>query len=354
MVAPHRVLVTGGSGFMGSNFVLYLLARHPSWQVVNLDRLTYAGNRSNLLEIEGSRRYRFVQGDIRDAALVDQLMDEVEAVVNFSAETHVDRSLLDGHSFLTTNVQGTYVLLEAALRHPNVRRFLHISSDEVYGETAAGCSARETDPLRPRNPYAASKAGADMQCIAFYGAYGLPVIIVRPVNNMGPRQHPEKIIPLFITSALLDQPLPLYGDGRQERDWLFVEDHCRALDLVLQQGQPGEVYNIGAGNHQQNLRLAESILDLLGKPRSLIRFVPDRQGHDRRYSLDSSKLRSLGWSPEHNFSSALEKTVAWYKANRRWWEAVYADPAFRDYYQRQYAERLAQGISYNPTGVPAG
>lgn len=345
-MANLRVLVTGGCGFIGSNFILYLLGRYPDCQIVNLDKLTYASNLDNLREAEDDPRYRFVQGDIGDSALVGEIIKEVDVVFNFAAETHVDRSLMDGGAFITTDVYGTYVLLEAARRQPGLRRFIHISTDEVYGEMAAGRSARESDPLRPRSPYAASKAGADMQCLAFIESYGLPVIITRAANNIGPRQHPEKMVPLFVTSALLEQPLPLYGDGLQVRDWLFVEDHCRALDLILQQGEPGQVYNIGADNYQQNLGVAEAILDLLGKPRSLIRFVEDRQGHDRRYSLDWSKLRSLGWTPDHDFSAALEKTVAWYKAHRWWWERIYAGP-FRHYYEKQYGQRLAAGTPYD-------
>ena len=347
MTGGLKVLITGGSGFIGSNFVLYLLRRYPNCQIINLDKLTYASNPDNLREVENDPRYRFVQGDICDATLVGELMAEVDVVFNFAAETHVDRSLMDAASFIATDVYGTYVLLEAARHHPNLRRFVHISTDEVYGEMAAGRSAHESDHLRPRSPYAASKAGADMQCIAFFETYGLPVIITRAANNVGPRQHVEKVIPLFITSALNDQPLPLYGDGLQVRDWLFVEDHCQALDLILQEGQPGEIYNVGADNYQENLRVAEVILDRVGRPRGLIRFVEDRQGHDRRYSLDWSKLRSLGWSPAHDFAAALEKTVAWYVANRWWWERIYAAGPFQEYYRKQYGKRLARGQPYS-------
>ena len=346
MAANLRFLVTGGCGFIGSNFILYLLDHYPQCRVINLDKLTYASNPDNLREVEGDPRYRFVQGDIGDAALVDEIMGAVDVVFNFAAETHVDRSLMDGGAFITTDVYGTYVLLEAARRQPSLRRFLHISTDEVYGEMAAGRSAKESDPLRPRSPYAASKAGADMQCLVFVETYGLPVIITRAANNVGPRQHPEKLVPLFVTGAILELPLPLYGDGLQVRDWLFVEDHCRALDLIFRRGQPGQIYNVGADNYRQNIRVAEAILDMLGKPRSLIRFVEDRQGHDRRYSLDWSRLRSLGWAPDHDFSAALEKTVAWYVANRWWWERIYAGP-FRDYYERQYGQRLAAGAAYD-------
>ncbi|MBI1886452.1 MAG: dTDP-glucose 4,6-dehydratase [Chloroflexi bacterium] len=347
MLKDARILVTGGCGFIGSNFILHLLREYPGCRVVNLDKLTYASNPNNLRHVQDDARYRFVEGDICDAKLVDRLMADVDAVFNFAAETHVDRSLLEAGSFITTDVYGTYVLLEAARRYGNVRRFVQISTDEVYGDMPEGQSARETDALRPRSPYAASKAGGDMQCLAFFETYGLPAIITRAANNIGPRQHVEKVVPLFATSALRDQPLPLYGDGRQVRDWLYVEDHCRALDLIARAGEPGEVYNIGAGNYQENINVAEAILDLLEKPRSLIRFVTDRQGHDRRYSLDSSKLRTVGWSPRYDFHSALANTVAWYRENRWWWAPIYADALFQEYFERQYGERLAQGVPYD-------
>ncbi len=349
MTKLGTVLVTGGCGFIGGNFILYLLERYPDCRVVNLDKLTYASNPENLRDVQTDRRYRFVQGDICDAPLVNELVGQAEVVFNFAAETHVDRSLMEAGSFITTDVYGTYVLLDSVRRHPDVRRFVQVSTDEVYGDMEPGRSARETDPLHPRSPYAASKAGGDMQCIAFFETYGVPVIVTRAANNVGPRQHIEKVTPLFITSALNDRPLPLYGDGRQVRDWLYVDDHCRALDLVLQKGEPGEVYNVGADNFQENVRLAEAILDLLGKPRRLIRFVEDRQGHDRRYSLDWSKLRALGWSPAHDFALALEKTVAWYVENRWWWEAIYAGP-FLEYYEKQYGRRLAESTPYRGEG----
>jgi len=346
MAADLKFLITGGCGFIGSNFIIYLLNRYPQCQIVNLDKLTYASNPDNLKEVANDPRYRFVQGDICDVSLVEEVMRDVNVVFNFAAETHVDRSLMDAGTFITTDVYGTYVLLDAARRQPNLQRFIQISTDEVYGEMAADYSARESDPLHPRSPYAASKTGGDMQCFAFVQTYGLPVIITRAANNVGPRQHPEKMVPLFVTGAILERPLPLYGDGLQVRDWLFVEDHCRALDLICQRGEPGQIYNIGTDNYQQNIQVAEAILDMLGKPRSLIHFVEDRQGHDRRYSMDWSKLRSLGWEPEYDFPRALEKTIAWYKANRWWWERIYAGP-FHDYYERQYGERLASAVPYD-------
>ena len=349
MLQNARIMVTGGCGFIGSNFILHLLDRYQSCRVVNLDKLTYASNPANLRDVEGDPRYQFQQGDICDADIVKQLMTNVDVVFNFAAETHVDRSLMEAGSFILTDVLGTHVLLDAARSHPNVRRFVQVSTDEVYGEMPPGVYAKETDPLHPRSPYAASKAGGDAQCIAFFESYGLPVIITRAANNIGPRQHVEKLVPLFVTSALRDQPLPLYGDGRQVRDWLYVDDHCRALDLVAREGQPGEVYNIGADNHEENIRVAEAILRLVEKPLSLIRYVEDRKGHDRRYAVDSSKLRALGWLPQHDFLSALEGTVRWYSESRWWWEPIYAGP-FRDYYERQYGQRLASGVPYEAKG----
>ena len=339
----ERILVTGGAGFIGSHFVRRLLRCYPDYQITNLDKLTYAGSRDNLRDVEGDPRYRFVQGDICDVALVDGLVAQADAIVNLAAETHVDRSLLDAGVFIQTDVYGAYVLLSAARRH-GVQRFLQVSTDEVYGEAPEGQLSRETDPLRPRSPYAASKAGGEMHCMAFAASYGLAVIIGRGVNALGPNQYPEKFVPLFITNALQNQPLPLYGDGRQVRNWLFVEDFCEALDILLHQGQPGEVYNIGVGNQRPNVEVAEAILDLLGKPRDLIRLVPDRPGHDRRYALDWSKLRSLGWSPRRSFDEALAKTVAWYRENESWWRQARAG-AYQEYYQRQYGWRLEAGAA---------
>jgi dTDP-glucose 4,6-dehydratase len=350
MLDDARILVTGGCGFIGSNFILHLLERYPGCEVVNLDKLTYASNPANLRDVEDDGRYRFVQGDICDADLVGPLMAEVDVVFNFAAETHVDRSLMEAGTFILTDVLGTHVLLEAARHQPNLRRFVQVSTDEVYGDMPPGKYARESDPLHPRSPYAASKAGGDAQCFAFFETYGLPVVITRAANNIGPRQHVEKLVPLFVTSALMDRPLPLYGDGRQVRDWLYVGDHCNALDVVARKGEPGEVYNVGADNHQENIRVAETLLQFVEKPLGLIRFVEDRKGHDRRYAVDTAKLRALGWAPEHDFLSALERTVRWYQENRWWWEPIYAGP-FQDYYQRQYGERLAGGRPYDPEGA---
>jgi dTDP-glucose 4,6-dehydratase len=334
-----RILVTGGAGFIGSNFVRYLLARYD-YEVVNLDKLTYAGNLDNLHDLEADSRYRFVRGDICDPADVEEAIRGCDAVVNFAAETHVDRSLIDAGAFIQTDVHGVFVLLEAA-RRSGVERFLHVSTDEVYGPRFPDNPGREDEALTPANPYAASKAGGEMQCRAFFATYGLPVLISRSANNIGPRQHPEKAVPLFVTNALADLPLPVYGQGIQVRDRLFVEDNCEALDLILHAGEPGDAYNIGAGNERPNLEVAELVLDLLEKPRSLIRLVEDRTNHDARYSLDTSKIRGLGWSPRHDFSSAMQKTVAWYRENRWWWEKIKAGE-YAAYYREQYTERLAR------------
>src|ERR671912_330841 len=306
------VLVTGGAGFIGSNFVRFALEAHPDWHVTTLDKLTYAGRRENLHDVIDNPRHAFVHGDIGDAAVSAPLVEKSEIVVHFAAETHVDR---------------TFVLLEAARRAPQLRRFIQISPDEVYGSVASGAS-RETDELKPRNPYAASKAGADRLAYSYWATYDLPVIVTRASNNYGPYQFPEKVIPLFVTNALDDIPVPLYGDGLNERDWLHVVDHCRALDLLIERGENGEVYNVGGGNHVRNIDLTRQILTLAGKPGSLIQPVADRPGHDRRYSLDTSKLRGLGWSPLAQFEQGLAETVQWYVQNEWWWRPIKdADPA---------------------------
>lgn len=345
-----RYLITGGCGFIGSNFIRHLLAEEPDAQVVNIDALTYAGNLENVRDLEGEARYRFVYGDIRRATTVRAYMREAEVVVNFAAETHVDRSIMDAGDFVKTDVYGTFVLLNEATRLPagQLRRFLHISTDEVYGEARPGTSFRESDPLRPRSPYSASKAAAEMMCLAFRETYGLPVVVSRASNTFGPYQHPEKALPLFITNALDGQPLPVYGDGRQVRDWLFIEDHCRALRLLLERGEPGEAYNVASGNERTNVEVAYAVLDLLEKPRTLVRFVEDRAGHDRRYSLDTGKLRTLGWSPCVRWDDALAATVRWYREHRAWWERIKRDPRFQQYYRRQYAARLERSRGNPP------
>jgi dTDP-glucose 4,6-dehydratase len=331
-----RLLVTGGAGFIGSHFVRWMLAHEPETRVVVLDKLTYAGNPANLADVARDPRYRFVLGDICDAAAVDAVVAGCDAIVNFAAETHVDRSILDPEAFIRTDVVGIHVLLEAA-RRQGVRRFLQVSTDEVYGDVAVG-SSREEAPLRPRSPYAASKASAELFLQAYHVTYGLATLATRGSNTLGPNQYPEKAVPLFITNAIDDQPLPIYGDGRQVRDWLYVEDHCEAIRLVLERGTPGEAYNVGAGNERENLAVARDILRLLGKPESLIQHVPDRPGHDRRYSLDTSKIRALGWRPRYDFETALARTVEWYVANEHWWRPIKSGE-YRAYYLRNYQDR---------------
>jgi dTDP-glucose 4,6-dehydratase len=332
------LLVTGGAGFIGSNFVHHILDKYSDVDVVVLDKLTYAGNLDNLRDVADDQRYSFVHGDICDMELVDSIVQEhkVEAIVNFAAETHVDRSILEAGSFIQTDVYGTHVLLEAVKKF-GLQRMLHVSTDEVYGSVTKGSSV-ETDNLLPNSPYSASKAGGDLLCRAYHVTYGVPVVITRGSNNFGPHQYPEKVIPLFVTNALDDQPLPLYGDGLNVRDWLYVLDHCEAIDLMLHEGQDGEVYNVGGDCELTNFELTEAILEKTGKPKSLIHFVEDRPGHDRRYSLDSSKIHKLGWRPRHAFAEALEVTVRWYAENRQWWEKL-KTAEYRSYYQKQYGTR---------------
>ena len=334
-----EVLVTGGAGFIGSNFVRYALARHSDWRVTTLDKLTYAGRRENLHDVMDHPRHTFVQGDIADAPVSGPLVEESEIVVHFAAETHVDRSIRAAGAFIRTDVEGTFVLLEAARRAARLRRFVQISTDEVYGSVANGAS-KETDELKPRNPYSASKAGADRLAYSYWCTYQVPVIITRASNNYGPYQFPEKVIPLFVTNALDDIPLPLYGDGRNVRDWLHVEDHCRAIDVLIEHAGNGEVYNIGGGNEVMNVELTRRILNALDKPLSLIKPVPDRPGHDRRYCLDTTKLRGLGWAPQIVFEEGLRRTIDWYQLNEEWWRPIKdADPAFQSYYETQYGRR---------------
>jgi len=335
-----KVLVTGGAGFIGANFIKHLVKNYD-YEIVNLDKLTYAGNLENLLDVEESAvgRYTFVHGDICDADVVNAAMEGCDAVINLAAETHVDRSLMDATSFIQTDVLGAYVLLEAARNH-GVERFLYVSTDEVYGPRLPERPAHESDLLEPSNPYSASKAGGEQMSLAYFRTYDLPVVVSRSANNIGPFQHPEKAVPLWVTNALDDLPLPVYGEGRQIRDKLYVEDNCAALDLLLHKGVPGEPYNIASSNERPNLEVAETILEALGKPRSLLRFVPDRTNHDERYCLDTSKIRDLGWTPTHNYDEAMQKTIAWYRDNRAWWERVKSGD-YADYYRRQYAARLA-------------
>ena len=341
------VLVTGGCGFIGSHLVRLILREKPQWRIINVDMLTYAGNLENLADLEviqNPSRYRFVRADIVDAQAINALFDSerIEAVVNLAAETHVDRSLLDSAPFLRTNVEGTRVLLEAASRH-GVSRFLHVSTDEVYGSLAIGDPPfTEQSPLQPNSPYAASKAAADLLVRAYHYSYDLLALITRSGNNYGPYQFPEKFMPLFITNALDNQLLPLYGDGQHIRDWIFVEDHVRGLLKVLEDGAPGEIYNIGADQEQTNQRMAEQVLDILDKPWSLIRQVKDRPGHDRRYALDATKIkRRLGWHASIALDEGLRATIAWYQDHRDWWGRIKTGE-YRDYYRQWYGDRLAE------------
>jgi dTDP-glucose 4,6-dehydratase len=329
-----RVLVTGGAGFIGSHFVHHALAAHSDWQVTVLDKLTYAGNLANLEDVKSHPRYRFLRGDVASRPDVDKAMDGgVDILFNFAAETHVDRSIGDPEGFIRTDIYGAYTLLEAA-RERKVKAFVQISTDEVYGSVSQGRS-RETDALMPSNPYSASKTAADRLAYSYFATYRLPVFISRASNNYGPRQYPEKIIPLFVTNALADEPLPLYGDGRNVRDWLFVADHCTALDAMLERGTPGEVYNIGGGNERRNVDITGIILDRLNKPATLLRHVQDRPGHDRRYALDCTKIQALGWSPRMPFEKGLEETIAWYAENRSWWMPIKTGE-YLEYYRTHY------------------
>ena len=326
-----RVLVTGGAGFIGSHFAKRLAAAGDD--VVVLDKLTYAGNRVNLDGVEAA----FFEGDIADPEAVAEAAAGCDAIVNFAAETHVDRSILAAGDFIQTDVHGTHVLLEWAKEQG--KRLVQVSTDEVYGDVPDGASSSEDDPLRPSSPYSASKAGGDLQVLAYVRTYGVDACITRGANTYGPNQYPEKLIPLFVTNALDGEPLPLYGDGRQRREWLHVADHCAAIELVLHEGASGEVYNVG-GQERENVEVTRRILDLTGASPDLVRPVADRPGHDRRYSVDSSKAMALGWRPARAFDDGLAETVAWYRENREWWEPIKSG-AYREYYERQYAERLA-------------
>jgi len=314
------LLVTGGAGFIGSNFVRYVLSTYPSYRVINLDKLTYSGNLANLTEVADDPRYEFVRGDIADEEAVAPLVKRADAVINFAAESHVDRSILNPRVFLRTNIEGPYILLEAA-KARKVERFLQVSTDEVYGEVLTG-SSREDDRLAPRSPYSSSKAGGELLVQSYHVTYGLPTLITRGSNTIGPYQYPEKVAPLFITNAIEDKPLPIYGPGKALRDYMYVEDHCRGIDHVLHHGTPGEAYNIGAGNEVNTVQLATAILTSLGKPLSLIRHVADRPGHDQRYSVNTEKLRAIGWRLQYAFEESLARTIAWYKDNAAWWQPI--------------------------------
>ncbi|WFN35338.1 dTDP-glucose 4,6-dehydratase [Methanogenium sp. S4BF] len=317
-----HLLVTGGSGFIGSNFIRHMLESHPTISVTNLDVLTYAGNPANLRDIEDDSRYAFVQGDICDRAVVDGVLDQyhIDTVVHFAAESHVDRSIADGSVFVKTNVLGTFTMLDAALAH-GIERFIHVSTDEVYGSTREG-SFVETDNLNPSSPYSSTKAGSDLLALSYWHTHRLPVIVTRCTNNYGPFQYPEKLIPLFATNLMEGKKVPIYGTGENVRDWLFVTDHCRAIDFLLENGKPGEAYNIGGGEEKTNLEITHTILRALGKDESMIEYVEDRKGHDFRYSLDFSKLRRIGWEPAFPFDEAMTATVRWYGENEWWWRPL--------------------------------
>ncbi len=315
-----RILITGGAGFIGSNFVRHILEKYDDYHIVNLDKLTYCGNIHNLKDIEKEKNYKFVKGDIKDAGLVNRLTKGCDAIINFAAETHVDRSILESGDFIETNVFGTHTLLEAAKRH-GIKSFIQISTDEVYGSIPEG-SFNEDDALNPSSPYSSSKAAGDLLARSYFITFKLPVIVTRSSNNFGPYQYPEKVMPLFITNLLEGKKVPLYADGTNMRDWLFVLDNCEAIDIVLHKGKAGEIYNIGAGQEMTNLELTDMMLAMLGKDKSSIEFVKDRPGHDKRYSLNIDKIKALGWSPRHSFKSALELTIDWYEKNRRWWERL--------------------------------
>jgi len=333
-----KLLVTGGAGFIGSNFVHYALKEHPDWEITNLDKLTYAGNLENLKDIQNRSGYHFVKGDIADRKFVDKLLGQgFDVIVNFAAESHVDRSILDASPFIETNIKGTQILLEGA-RQYKLGRFIQVSTDEVYGSIDSGRFTEEST-LSPNSPYSASKTAADLLCRAYFKTHRLPAIITRCTNNLGPYQFPEKLIPLVITNALEDKPVPVYGDGLNIRDWIFVVDHCRALDAVIQKGQPGEIYNIGGDNEKTNLELIRKLLELLDKPQGLIQFVTDRPAHDRRYALDCAKIATeLGWKPAFSFEKALSATVDWYLKSESWWRSIKSGEYAR-YYKKIYLKR---------------
>lgn len=334
------VLVTGGAGFIGSNFLNYLLAEENDYNIVNLDKLTYAGNLENLVAIEGKKNYHFVKGDITNYELVNYIFEKfkIEQVINFAAESHVDRSILGSEVFFRTNVIGTNVLLEAAKRF-SVEKFLQVSTDEVYGSLGDTGLFTEGTPISPNSPYSSSKASADLMAMSFYHTYGLPVVITRCSNNYGPLQFPEKLIPLIIINALNDKKLPVYGDGMNVRDWIYVVDHNKAIRLVLEKGRVGEVYNVGASNEMPNIEIIKLILKHLGKPESLIEYVKDRPGHDRRYAIDSTKIQTeLGWVPEFRFEEAICKTIDWYLENENWWKRIMSGD-YQKYYELQYGRK---------------
>lgn len=333
-----KILVTGGAGFIGSNFLKYMVNKYPDYDFINLDALTYCGNLENLRDIEYYDNYSFVKGDIRDASLVDGLVSDVDYIVHFAAESHVDRSIEDPGIFIKSNILGTQTLLDASKKH-NIKKYLQVSTDEVYGSLGPEGYFTEETPLQPNSPYSASKAGADLMVRAYHNTFNLPINITRCSNNYGPYQFPEKLIPLMISNALEDKELPIYGDGKNIRDWLHVYDHCTAIDLVLHKGKSGEVYNIGGHNEKSNIEIVKLILEQLDKPESLIKFVSDRLGHDRRYAIDSSKIRKeLGWKPKYNFETGIVETINWYLDNQDWIKKVKSGE-YQKYYEKMYSSR---------------
>ena len=339
MAGKKVYIVTGGAGFIGSNYIHYLFEKYEQVKVVNLDKLTYAGNPENLADLKDNPDYIFVKGDICDAKIVNDIFEKYKPdyLINFAAESHVDRSIGDAEDFIRTDMYGVYILLEATRKY-GLERFIQISTDEVYGSIESG-SFTEESPLKPGNPYSANKSGGDRLAYSYFNTYQSPVIITRASNNYGPYQYPEKLIPLFVTNAMEDKPLPLYGDGKNVRDWLYVKDHCKAIEFALKNGELGEVYNIAGGSEMENIEITKLILKLTGKTESLIRPVADRIGHDRRYSLDASKLKALGWTQEHSFDTAMQETVEWYKNNRQWWE-VLKSGEYLEYYKKHYKMEL--------------
>jgi dTDP-glucose 4,6-dehydratase len=332
------LLVTGGAGFIGSNFIHTMLNKYENLKIINLDKLTYAGNLDNLKDIEKDPRYKFIHGDICDRKTVQEIFQKVQGVVHLAAETHVDRSIVDAGDFVMTDVFGTFILLEA-MRNSEVEFFIHVSTDEVYGSRAEGVF-KEDDPLNPSSPYAASKAGGDRLAYSYWVTYALPIMIVRPSNNFGPFQYPEKFIPLFVTNALEGKTLPLYGKGTNVRDWLYVEDNCLALDAVMRNGKIGEIYNIGANCEKENRDVADMIVSLLGKSKDIIHHVDDRLGHDQRYALDCNKIHALGWNTEQDFDEALSRTVSWYVDNEEWWKKIKEKSKdFKSFYKDYYRHR---------------
>lgn len=341
-----NILVTGGAGFIGSAYVRYAVEKYPQYRIVVFDKLTYAGNLDNLLPVKDRPNYHFEQGDIASREAVRQVIEQytIDTIVNFAAETHVDRSILDPDAFIMSNVVGVHILLEAA-HHYRMERFLHVSTDEVYGDIEGDHFSTESDPFAPNSPYAASKAGGDLMVRAYHVTHGLNTVITRGSNTFGPYQYPEKLLPFFITEAVDDRPLPVYGDGMQVRDWLHVNDHALGVDVVLHQGVPGEAYNVAGESLLHNIDMTHRILKLMGKPESLIKYVPDREGHDRRYAMDCAKLRALGWQRQYSLDDAIAQTVEWYRQNEWWWRKIKTGE-YLEYYKRQYAARLAAaGVS---------